>query len=91
MNNFTKDQVTSCRFCRYYAPEGRRGGGCQKLDAFVHAEWEACSLSEAPFDSSWENSMENIFYTDRLILLSKKHKIAESVSQKSTKYSLGLT
>lgn len=35
----------ACRHCRYFVPEGRRGGSCQLLDAFVQGKWQACSLS----------------------------------------------
>lgn len=34
----------TCRFCRHYAPEGRRGGHCQKLGASMRGDWKACTL-----------------------------------------------
>ncbi|PSB34580.1 hypothetical protein [Chlorogloea sp. CCALA 695] len=47
--------VSTCRYCRYYKSEGRRGGTCQLLDGAVHAGWKACHLAIAAFAPSWEN------------------------------------
>jgi hypothetical protein len=46
--------TSSCRYCRHYQPEGRRGGMCQQLGASVQAGWKACSLALPPFAPSWE-------------------------------------
>ncbi|MGK7920525.1 MAG: hypothetical protein AB4080_11030 [Trichodesmium sp.] len=45
----------ACRHCRYYSPEGRRGGVCQKLVTPVESYWKACSLASLPFTASREN------------------------------------
>ena len=47
--------IVACRHCRYYSPEGRRGGVCQKLMTVVESNWKSCSLAMSPFASSWEN------------------------------------
>ncbi|BAU08687.1 hypothetical protein NIES592_19655 [Fischerella major NIES-592] len=46
--------TSACKYCRYYQPEGRRGGMCQQLGAPVQASWKACSLALPPFAPSWE-------------------------------------
>lgn len=46
--------ASSCRSCRYYSPEGRRGGACQQLGVPVRGNWKSCSLSLPPFAPSWE-------------------------------------
>ncbi len=46
--------ASSCRYCRYYRPEGRRGGACKQLGAPVKGNWKSCSLSLPPFAPSWE-------------------------------------
>ncbi|MEA5534237.1 hypothetical protein [Crocosphaera sp. XPORK-15E] len=51
--------TSSCRYCRYYQTEGRRGGMCQQLGVPVRAEWKACSLAVSPFTETWE-SLENV-------------------------------
>jgi len=52
----TLNSLTSaCRYCRYYTPEGRRGGMCQLLGAQVHGGWNACHLAIPAFAPSWEN------------------------------------
>ena len=51
----TLNTVTSaCRYCRYYKPEGRRGGLCQQLGVPVRGAWGACSLALPAFAPSWE-------------------------------------
>jgi hypothetical protein len=50
----TKVLASACRYCRYYQPEGRRGGTCQQLGGLVQATWKACSLALPPFAPSWE-------------------------------------
>lgn len=52
----TLNSLTSaCRYCRYYSPEGRRGGMCQLLGAQVQGSWNACHLAIPAFAPSWEN------------------------------------
>jgi hypothetical protein len=51
--------TSACRYCRFYNPEGRRGGSCQQLSVPVEANWKACSLALPPFTSAWE-SLEEI-------------------------------
>lgn len=47
--------INTCRFCQHYAPEGRRGGHCTKLQVEVSADWEACPLAEHPFADQWND------------------------------------
>ncbi|MDY6781237.1 MAG: hypothetical protein SW833_01550 [Cyanobacteriota bacterium] len=35
---------STCRFCRHYKPEGRRGGTCQQLGVPVRGCWKTCSI-----------------------------------------------
>ncbi len=42
--------ISSCRHCRFYRPEGRRGGQCEKLSVNVQGAWQACALVEPPFE-----------------------------------------
>lgn len=50
--------TSSCRYCRYYHSEGRRGGTCQQLGVPVASQWKACSLAAHPFNSTWESLQE---------------------------------
>jgi len=34
----------SCRRCKYYHHQGRRGGQCEQLGVSVGADWYACPL-----------------------------------------------
>ncbi|MFB2893564.1 hypothetical protein ACE1CI_11690 [Aerosakkonemataceae cyanobacterium BLCC-F50] len=52
--------TSACKSCRFYTPEGRRGGNCQQLGVPVRGGWKACSLALPPFATSWE-SLEEIF------------------------------
>ena len=55
--------LSSGRSCRYYTPEGRRGGLCQQLGAPVGSHWKACSLAFPPFAPSWEHLEELVTLT----------------------------
>jgi hypothetical protein len=42
-------RVSSCSRCRFYAPEGRRGGQCSQLGVPVESRWSPCSLAVPVF------------------------------------------
>jgi hypothetical protein len=46
--------ASACRHCRYYMPEGRRGGHCSQLSVSVRGGWTACSLSRPVFAPTWD-------------------------------------
>ncbi|MDJ0725541.1 MAG: hypothetical protein QNJ38_10560 [Prochloraceae cyanobacterium] len=41
--------TSACRYCRFYKPEGRRGGTCNQLEVPVQSSWKACCLAAPPF------------------------------------------
>ncbi len=47
--------TSACRYCRFYTPEGRRGGICEQLGVSVRGCWNACALALPPFAPSWES------------------------------------
>jgi hypothetical protein len=61
--------TSACKSCRFYTPEGRRGGNCQQLGVPVRGGWKACSLALPPFAPSWE-SLEEIFNLQSEVLKS---------------------
>lgn len=56
--------ISACRYCRYYQPEGRRGGMCQILEVPVHGNWKACALAIPTFASAWEALEEMMMLPD---------------------------
>lgn len=56
--------ASACRYCRFYHPEGRRGGTCEQLNVSVQGTWKSCSLAVPAFGDSWETVPE-------LVLLEK--------------------
>lgn len=44
--------VSTCRFCSHYDPQGRRGGECRKLGVPVRGYWRACPLATAAFTTN---------------------------------------
>lgn len=46
--------TSACRYCRFYQPEGRRGGFCNQLSVPVQAGWKSCALASHPFSNNWE-------------------------------------
>ncbi len=59
--------TSSCRYCRYYQTEGRRGGMCQQLGVAVRAEWKACALAARPFTTNWE-SIETVVQLENTLI-----------------------
>ncbi|MGK7931733.1 MAG: hypothetical protein AB4041_09905 [Microcystaceae cyanobacterium] len=47
--------TSSCRYCRYFHTEGRRGGTCQQLGVSVESDWKACVLANHAFKTPWEH------------------------------------
>ena len=47
--------TSACRYCRYYKPEGRRGGMCQLLGVQVQASWKACHVAIPTFKPAWSS------------------------------------
>jgi hypothetical protein len=50
--------ASACRYCRFYRPEGLRGGACQQLGVSVQSDWTACQLALPAFASTWNNAEE---------------------------------
>jgi hypothetical protein len=44
MKPSTCDQF-SCRNCRFFLPDGRYHGCCDKMNVTVKGEWQACHLA----------------------------------------------
>lgn len=61
--------ASACRSCRYYTPEGRRGGNCQQLGVTVRGGWKACSLALPPFAPSQEGIEEVLIWHKEMLIL----------------------
>lgn len=61
---------SACRYCRYYKPEGRRGGMCQMLGVPVQGKWKACTLEMPAFAPSWEGLAEIMIPPNKMPVLS---------------------
>lgn len=68
--------TSACRYCRYYQPEGRRGGCCQILGAPVQGKWKACAVAIPAFGSAWEG-IEDL---EEIMFLSGKPSVLASSS-----------
>ncbi|MBM0743466.1 hypothetical protein JOY44_17925 [Phormidium sp. CLA17] len=65
--NSPESSISLCRNCRYYLPEGRRGGQCQKLNVSVKSQWNACSLSDSPFLLPWNGLGDIIIWQQKAL------------------------
>lgn len=82
--NTTTFLTSSCRYCRYYQSQGRRGGTCQQLGVPVQSKWKACALAAYPFTSTWEN-LEEVVRLEKSLTLTCSGKCAlVDSSQKAT-------
>ena len=75
---------SSCRHCRFYRPEGRRGGVCQKLSVPVASNWKACSLACSPFTDSLKN-LEEIVHLETAFSLKYARQPSLRVNSKTQK------
>lgn len=73
--------ASACRSCRYYTPEGRRGGHCQQLGVPVRGSWEACSLAIPAFAPSGEN-LEMLMWHNEIFKLQEVRPLESSSDQK---------
>jgi hypothetical protein len=49
----TRDlKIVDCRFCKYYQPEGRRGGHCDLLCVPMPGQLKACRFAIPPFQQT---------------------------------------
>jgi hypothetical protein len=69
--------TSSCRYCRYYQAEGRRGGVCNQLNVPVQAQWKACTLAARPFGTAWEN-LEDVVHLEHVYALDSNAVVMES-------------
>lgn len=65
--NHSSSSTFLCRHCRYYAPQGRRGGHCNKLNVAVKSQWEACSLAASPFASPWKDFGDIMLWPQKVL------------------------
>jgi hypothetical protein len=61
--------ISACRHCQNYVPQGRRGGQCRQLGVLVHGAWKACSLAIPPFAPAW--SLEDITWQQKAFEVSE--------------------
>ncbi|MEL6928223.1 MAG: hypothetical protein AAFO95_06290 [Cyanobacteria bacterium J06600_6] len=71
--------TSACRYCRYYEPEGRRGGSCQLLGVPVESSWKACSFATSPFETTLEK-LENILQLETSVSLTSTNTAVEPFS-----------
>ena len=70
-----------CRFCRFYEPEGRRGGSCHKLGVPVQSSWQACSLASSPFETTL-TKLEHIFQLKTTIPSNSSAKLTSNILER---------
>jgi len=80
--------TSACRCCRFYQPEGRRGGMCQQLGVTVQASWTSCNFASPVFASDWQ-PMTEIALLEKSFSLGcatprvSQEKLAETETQKA--------
>ncbi|MGB5712991.1 MAG: hypothetical protein WBM44_19055 [Waterburya sp.] len=71
--------TSACRYCRFYEPQGRRGGSCQMLGVPVQSSWKACNLASPPFETTVKK-LEDIFQLETSIPLDSPTKLFSNTS-----------
>lgn len=62
--NKNNSSISTCKNCRCFQAEGRRGGTCSRFETFADSDWTACPLVVPIFDEIQEEKQE-------LVLLEK--------------------
>ena len=70
----------SCRYCRFFTPEGRRGGYCNQLGVPVQSKWKACMLALPPFAPSWETLEQSISWQPQGFIAEKERALDNTSS-----------
>jgi hypothetical protein len=71
--------ISCCQRCRYYTPEGRRGGHCGQLNVQVRGKWQACSLAAPVFLNALPNLEEIPVWREDLVFLEMRSQASEDV------------
>lgn len=83
--NETQLSTSTCRHCRFYQIEGRRGGSCQKLGGVpVQSNWKACALAASPFKTTLKK-LEDIFQLETSVSLNSSPKLVSNSSKTMAK------
>ncbi|MCS6941473.1 MAG: hypothetical protein NZ901_01675 [Geminocystis sp.] len=79
-----------CRHCRFYSPQGRRGGMCSQLGVMVKADWNSCYFASPAFEQK-ETKIPHLVLLEKSFSLScvtpavqwslEKHKTVSSERQ----------
>ncbi|MGL6344601.1 MAG: hypothetical protein ACRC80_36310 [Waterburya sp.] len=72
--------TSACRYCRFYKPEGRRGGSCQQLGVPVQSSWKACAFASHPFETTFKK-LEDILHLESSIALKSPTKLTPKTSK----------
>ena len=72
--------TSACRYCRFYQPEGRRGGSCEMLSVQVQSSWKACAFASHPFKTTLKK-LEDIFHLETPINRASNRNKSLSMSQ----------
>jgi hypothetical protein len=52
--NTSETSKAVCRNCRFYQPNGHRGGICEQFNVPVSGVWSTCQLALPAFIPSWK-------------------------------------
>ncbi len=77
-SNCLASTCESCRYCRYFTPEGRRGGYCEQLGVPVQSKWKACMLALPPFAPSWETLEQSIAWQPKPFMVEEELTLAKT-------------
>lgn len=72
--------TSSCRYCRFYKPEGRRGGSCQRLGVPVQSSWKACTFASHPFETTLKK-LEDIFQLPTAIEITTDSQLTSNMAK----------
>ncbi|MBV5259551.1 hypothetical protein FLX56_14105 [Synechococcus moorigangaii CMS01] len=47
--------ISTCKHCRCFQAEGRRGGICKRFETFAAGDWASCAFALPIFEGDWDS------------------------------------
>jgi hypothetical protein len=79
--------VSTCKHCRCFQAEGRRGGICKRFETFAAGDWTSCDFALPIFGDDWEVSTDLMRLEKSFTLEFTTEKPTPKATQEQSAYS----
>ncbi|WP_045441371.1 hypothetical protein [Picosynechococcus sp. NKBG042902] len=79
--------VSTCKHCRCFQAEGRRGGICKRFETFAAGDWTSCPFALPIFEDNWEPTTDLVLLEKSFSLECVAQKVPTAIAPLPTTYS----